>query len=117
VHHRITALAVGVAAAVTIIAPMTAAAAQPATAHPLFTCTSKVTSPEANVSPSVDWLKVHSTYGTSAPTVGQLKSGTQFCITSNSHPVKNGYSWTYGYGYNGSTKLTGWVAAEDLIYP
>ena len=112
-RHRIVALAVGTvsAAALTVVAPLTAAA------QPLFTCVSSVTSPEANVSPTVDWLKVHTKPGTTTPAIGQLKSGAQFCITSNSHPVANGHPWAYGYGYNGSTKLTGWVAADDLIYP
>lgn len=112
-----------VATAVAVVGGASVASASPGGvasveqgAQPLFTCVSQVVSPEANVAPDIDWLKVHTRPGTTTPAVGQLKSGAQFCITSNSHPYANGHYWTYGYGYNGS-KLTGWVAGDDLIYP
>lgn len=71
---------------------------------------------------NADWLKVHTKPGTTTPVVGQLQDGTRFTyIVNSSCEVQganaNGLYWEYGYGYNGSTKLTGWVAAEYLAHP
>lgn len=71
---------------------------------------------------NADWLKVHTKPGTSTPVVGQLKLGTRFTYIVNSScgvqgATANGLYWEYGYGYNGTTKLTGWVAAEYLAHP
>jgi hypothetical protein len=113
--RRIAVIAAGIALAATVGAPLSAsAAAQPTAVSHAFTCTKP--GGEANVY-GVDWLKVHTTPGTTTPAIGQLRDGAQFCVTGTTVPVRNGHPWQYGYGYNGSTKLTGWVAADYLIYP
>lgn len=71
---------------------------------------------------NADWLRVHTKPGISTSVVGQLPKGALFCyITNSAGQIQganaDGYYWEYGYGYNGSTKLTGWVDAEYLAHP
>ncbi|NYJ74075.1 hypothetical protein [Allobranchiibius huperziae] len=66
---------------------------------------------------TADWLKVHRSPSTSSGTVGQVKRGTLFHYCSSSGRSGGGHYWVYGYGYNGSKKLTGWVASEYLAHP
>jgi hypothetical protein len=66
---------------------------------------------------SIDWLRVHTSPGVSTPAVGQIPGGAAFHFCSSSGQNAGGRYWVYGYGYNGSVKLTGWVAGEYLIWP
>ena len=71
---------------------------------------------------NADWLRVHTKPGLSTSVVGQLPDGAQFCYITNSAgqiqgATADGIYWEYGYGYNGSTKLTGWVDAAYLAHP
>lgn len=63
---------------------------------------------------TADWLRVHTSYSASSPSVGQIPRGNIFHFCSSSGTWNGGYHWVYGYGYNGSTKLTGWVDSEYL---
>lgn len=65
---------------------------------------------------TADWLLVHTSAGTSTPAVGQVPHGSVFCARAGGTYIKivNGVSFRYGYGHNGSTKLTGWVDASYL---
>lgn len=65
----------------------------------------------------VDWLKVHTSPGLSTPAVGQLPNGAKFSYCSKVLKMADGRAWRYGYGYNGSVKLTGWVDADYLAGP
>jgi hypothetical protein len=64
-----------------------------------------------------DWLRVHTSPGIGTPGVGQIKGGSGFCFSSGSGTHVDGKYWVYGYGYNGSTQLTGWVDGEFLVWP
>ena len=66
---------------------------------------------------SIDWLRVHTSPGVSTPATGQIPGGAAFHFCSSSGQNVGGHYWVYGYGYNGSIKLTGWVAGEYLIWP
>jgi len=63
---------------------------------------------------TADWLKVHTSPGLSTPVVGQLPRGATFCLLSLKESYVDGYFWAHGYGYNGSTKLTGYVVDQYL---
>jgi hypothetical protein len=67
----------------------------------------------------VDWLKVHTQPTVTSTAVGQVPYGSQFHYCSSSGRTAGGYWWVYGYGYNGSTKLTGWVVGSTpyLAHP
>ncbi|WP_206506665.1 hypothetical protein [Streptomyces chrestomyceticus] len=67
----------------------------------------------STVKNSIDWLKVHTAPRASAPSVGQIPGGSRFHYHHNA--VSHGF--VCGYGYNGSTKVTGWVAASYLNWP
>lgn len=67
-----------------------------------------------SVKVTADWLKVHTSPGLSTPVVGQLPKGATFCLLSRNYPYADGYFWAHGYGYNGSTKLTGHVVSRYL---
>ncbi len=62
-------------------------------------------------------VKVHKTSHLSSTAVGQLNKGARFNLCSDSYPTHDGYTWAYGYGYNGKTKLTGWVVTKYLSFP
>jgi hypothetical protein len=66
---------------------------------------------------SVDWLRVHTSPGVSTPAVGQIPGGSGFTFCSSSGRQSGGHYWVYGYGYNGSVRVTGWVAGDYLIWP
>ena len=60
---------------------------------------------------------MHTQASTSSSSVGQLPRGAIFHFCSSSEHSSGGHFWVYGYGYNGSKKLTGWVAGEYLAWP
>ncbi|MGI5226549.1 hypothetical protein [Actinoallomurus sp. CA-142502] len=64
-----------------------------------------------------DWLLVHTSPSTSAPRVGELPYGAQVKFCSSSYTSGSGYVFVYGYGYNGSTKVTGWMVTAYLAFP
>lgn len=70
-----------------------------------------------HVQQSTNWLRVHTSPAVGAPAVGQLPGGARFDFCSSSGTTSGGHYWVYGFGYNGSTKLTGWVAGEYLVWP
>jgi len=70
-----------------------------------------------HVQSDVDWLRVHTSPGVTTPAIGQIPGGARFDFCSSSGTTVGGHYWVYGFGYNGSTKLTGWVAGEYLIWP
>ncbi|MFB9831669.1 hypothetical protein [Actinoallomurus acaciae] len=113
--HRILVSLVVAAGAVLIPGAAAAAAPTPASqvAAPAYSCTyDSIT----HVS-GVDWLLVHTSPSTSAPRVGQLANGAQVHFCSSSFTNGGGYVWVYGYGYNGSTKVTGWMVTNYLVFP
>ncbi len=55
----------------------------------------------------VDWLRVHTAPKASAPSVGQLKRGAHVCY----QPTGDNGGWVKGYGYNGSTRVFGWMVS------
>ncbi len=65
----------------------------------------------------VDWLKVHTSPGITTPAVGQLKDGATFHHCTSDVKIVGGRGWVYGYGYNGSTKVTGWVDGDYITGP
>jgi hypothetical protein len=65
---------------------------------------------------SADWLRVHTTHSASSTSIGQLPRGARFTYC-NGEVLSGGIDWQYGYGYNGSTKLTGWVDSGYLAHP
>jgi hypothetical protein len=89
-----------------------AIASPPGHAQPSYTC-----SIDSYGKVLADWLKVHTYASVSAPTVGQVPYGSYFHYCSSSGTNAGGYYWVYGYGYNGSTKLTGWVVFNYLAHP
>ncbi|MCD0484889.1 SH3 domain-containing protein [Streptacidiphilus sp. ASG 303] len=110
------AVAVAFSAAALSLTAVPAAHAAPANA-----VTAAVTCPGSlsnytHVQSSVDWLKVRTGPSTSYAAVGQLPGGAAFTFSS-SGVQSGGHYWVCGYGYNGSTKLTGWVAGEYLVWP
>jgi len=64
-----------------------------------------------------DWLRVHTSPGAGTPAVGQIPGGSGFHFCSRSSTKSGPDYWVYGYGYNGSTKLTGWVDSRYLAGP
>ncbi|MEU5366837.1 SH3 domain-containing protein [Streptomyces sp. NPDC005925] len=65
----------------------------------------------------MDWLKVRTGPSVSYSSIGQLPGGASFTFSSSSGTSAGGYYWGCGYGYNDSTKLTGWVAGDYLVWP
>lgn len=67
----------------------------------------------------VDWLRVHTQPSVTSASVGQVPRGSIYHFCSSSERSSGGHFWVYGYGNNGSVKLTGWVAAEspNLAWP
>jgi hypothetical protein len=110
-HRVLVSLMVG-AGAVLVPATMATAAPRPAVA-PAYSCTFDSTT---HVS-GADWLLVHTSPSTSAPRVGQLPNGAQVHFCSSSYTNGGGYVWVYGYGYNGATKVTGWMVTKYLTFP
>lgn len=100
----VSALAAGImGAGLLAIAP--AAVAAPAT-----TCTPNKYG--YSTVETADWLRVHTGRSTSSPAVGQLPRGARFCFLEQPSG-----RWIHGFGYNGSTKLTGYVDGSYLAWP
>jgi hypothetical protein len=102
---------IGAIAAPATAAPLRAGAPAPAATTSCSATTAKVTA---------DWLRVHTNHSVSSPVVGQVPYGSywHYCAgTSGAWDSTHTYYWIYGYGYNGSTKLTGWVDSEYLLGP
>jgi opacity protein-like surface antigen len=103
-----------VAAAVAAAALAAPAVASATTVQPLaFSCSSSYGTAHVY---SADWLKIHTQHSLSSAVVGQIPRGAAFCILRNA-VYQDGHYWQYGYGYNGSTKLTGWAVTDYFIYP
>ncbi|MFF3753178.1 hypothetical protein ACFYYH_22370 [Streptomyces sp. NPDC002018] len=109
------ALAAALAAAALSLAVVPAAHATPASTISAVTCPGSLSS-YTHVLTSVDWLKVRTGPSTSNTAIGQLAGGAAFYFSS-SGVQSGGHYWVCGYGYNGGTKLTGWVAGEYLLWP
>jgi uncharacterized protein YgiM (DUF1202 family) len=96
-----------------VTGPVTAATAEPATlaAAP---CAIDSTSTVVHA----DWLLVHTKPSSTSPSVGQLKGGAAVHFCSSYFVNFSGqWAWTYGYGYNGSTKVTGYMYDRYLAGP
>ena len=63
-----------------------------------------------------DWLRVHTSHSITSPSVGQIRYGATWTYC-NGEALSGGIDWQYGFGYNGSTKLTGWVDSGYLAHP
>ncbi|MFJ2717982.1 hypothetical protein ACIQMV_30330 [Streptomyces sp. NPDC091412] len=110
------AIAVAFAAAALSLTTVPAAHAAPAgVISAAVTCPGPLSN-YTHVLSSVDWLKVRTGPSTSNTAIGQLPGGAAFYF-SPSGVQSGGHYWVCGYGYNGSTKLTGWVAGEYLLWP
>jgi hypothetical protein len=105
----ITAAAIGSFAFTTVDAN----AATAASLAPAATCTANGSWSTVR---SADWLRVHTTHSASSTAIGQLPRGARFNYC-NGTVDSGGTEWQYGYGYNGSTKLTGWVDSGYLDHP
>lgn len=79
-----------------------------------FTCT---LDSYTHVENNIDWLRVHTSPGVEAPVVGQIKGGSGFCFDGKSGTTVGGEYWVNSYGYNGSTKVAGWVDGRYLVWP
>lgn len=106
-----------VVAAGAVLVPAAVATAAPASASsavvPAYSCTfNSITHVNG-----ADWLIVHSSPSTSAPRVGQLPDGARVDFCTSSFTNSGGYDWVYGYGCNGSTKVTGWMVTNYLLFP
>ncbi|WP_055588756.1 hypothetical protein [Peterkaempfera griseoplana] len=110
--HRI--FAVGVATAALAFSASPALAASPAVMTPAYSCSIDSLT---HVESSVDFLRVHTSPGVGTPAVGEIPGGSAFHFCSGSFQSSGAYVWVYGYGYNGSVKLTGWVATDYLLFP
>jgi hypothetical protein len=64
-----------------------------------------------------DWLRIHVTPSVSSSAVGQIPDKAQFNFCSSSFMNIGTACWVYGYGFNGSKKLTGWADCQYLIFP
>lgn len=106
-RRLITALAI---AAVAVLVPTASASAAQASANstPRYTCTY-----DQSATVIVDWVRVRTNHSTSAGATGQLPRGAAVRYCAYSLTAEDGIMWVYGYGYNGSTKLTGWM---DVYY-
>ncbi|TDQ00864.1 hypothetical protein [Labedaea rhizosphaerae] len=106
--------AVATAAAAALAVPAVASAATVQPVQPLaFSCSSSLGTAHVY---SADWLKIHTQHSLSSAVVGQIPRGAAFCILRNA-VYQDGHYWQYGYGYNGSTKVTGWAVTDYFIYP
>lgn len=111
------AIAVACSAAALTLAAMPVAHAAPAdVVRPAVTCPGSFDS-ATHVQPSVDWLRVHTSPSATSAAIGQIPGGAAFTFSSSSGTVVGSTAWYCGYGYNGSTKLTGWVDGAYLNWP
>jgi hypothetical protein len=108
---RVLFAAAAALSAAAITAPI--ASASP-TAIPAFTCAS---GQFTHVRSTIDWLRIHTAPGVNTPAVGQIRGGSEFCFTSSSDRYADGAYWYQGYGYNGTTKVSGWADGDYLIGP
>ena len=83
----------------------------PASAHAAYSCTI-----DSWGGVTADWLRVHVSPGVNTSAVGQVPYGTQFHYCSSSGTSSGGIYWVYGYGYNGSTKVTGWADYDYIAH-
>ncbi|MEU6402605.1 hypothetical protein [Streptomyces sp. NPDC046985] len=110
-------IAVAIATAALSLTAVPAAHAAPAgAASAAVTCPGSLNN-STHVQTSVDWLKVRTGPSTSNTAIGEIPGGAAFYFSSSSGTQSGGHYWVCGYGYNGSTKLTGWVAGEYLVWP
>lgn len=110
-RHAVIACAVA-AAAIGSLA-FTTGIATAAPAAPAASCT---TNGSWSTVETADWLKVHTTHSATSASVGQIPRGAKWYYC-NGEVISGGIDWQYGYGYNGSTKLTGWVDSGYLAHP
>jgi hypothetical protein len=111
-RKTVTVVALGAALAGAIAVAPPAMARSSAGMQPAYTCSIDSASDVA-----ADWLRVHTQPSATSPAVGQLPYGARFHYCASSATRSGGYTWVYGYGYNGSTKLTGWVVYGYLANP
>ena len=62
-------------------------------------------------------LRIHVSPSTSSTVVGELANKVLFHDCSSSERTIGGTTWIYGYGMNGSTKVTGWAVENYLESP
>jgi hypothetical protein len=110
-HRRMVRASLCTAAATALVATAFTTVAS-ASVSPMLSCTGDYFA-SGHIA-GVDWLRVHSSPGVDAPAVGQLKAGTAVCYNPFGSQQKDGYAWNKGYGYNGSTKVTGWMVSNYL---
>jgi hypothetical protein len=106
-----TVLAAG-ALAVGMPAAANADTVQTDTVSPAFTCASGYYA--FHVTNSDDFLKVHKSPN-SAAVPGQIPGGNQVCINTFGLTLIGGHYWDHGYGYNGSIKVTGYMADDHIV--
>jgi hypothetical protein len=105
-------LAAAALVAGTLVAAPAAAAATPRVVQASYSC-----SIDSYGTVTADWLKVHTQPSVTSAAVGQIPYGNRFHYCSSSGRSNGGIYWIYGYGYNGSVKLTGWVDAAYVSHP
>ncbi|HJP73374.1 MAG TPA: hypothetical protein VJ914_03850 [Pseudonocardiaceae bacterium] len=113
-RHAIVACAVA-AAAIGSLA-VTTGIADAAPAAPAIAAASCTSNGSWSTVESADWLRVHTTHSATSPSIGQIPRGARWYYC-NGEVISGGIDWQYGYGYNGSTKLTGWVDSGYLAHP
>jgi len=114
--HRVAAAGIAATALAFTASPALAAAepASQAVYQPAYSCTIDSLT---HVVSNIDFLRVHTAPGVGTPAIGEIPGGSAFHFCSSSYTSAGGLVWVYGYGYNGSVKLTGWVTTEYLLFP
>jgi hypothetical protein len=107
-RHAVIACAVA-AAAVSALAFTGTASAAPAA--PAASCTTNGSWSTVNTA-----VKVYSSHSTTSTLVGTVPRGAKWYYCNGEELIGN-IDWQHGYGYNGSTKLTGWVDSSHLAHP
>jgi hypothetical protein len=85
--------------------------ASAAPAAPAASCTANGSWSTVNIA-----VKVYASHSTTSKLIGTVARGAtwHYC---NGEVLIGTTDWQYGYGYNGSTKLTGWVDSSHLAHP
>lgn len=118
-HQRLTSIGAGLAglaAAAAIAAPSASAATVVTAAKPAVVAVhpSTVGYPECGETFEFnsDWVRIRSSWGTSAPIVGYGQKGQWFEGKYRTSYTYNGYYWVYGYDMD--TGVHGYVALSLL---
>ena len=108
-RHAVIACAVAAAAIGSLAFTTGIAAAAPAA--PAASCTAN-----GSWSTVETAVAVHTTHSATSSTIGTVPKGARWTYC-NGEVFSGGIDWQYGYGYKGSTKLTGWVDSSHLAHP